>query len=498
MQGYRAAWDRLFEDVAHDVRALHHTSLSLGTLVPYDRRAMLDFTADLVERYKFGWVNEDLGFWSLDGQPIPYPLPPVLDARAIAPAARAVRECQAALPVPLVVEFPGFSDDASVTLGRMHAYDFFRLLAEETDAPVTLDIGHLLSYQWLLGRRGEDLFGEFDRLPLAHGFEIHLAGSSIVGDRFVDAHHGRLLDIQLECLRRLLPLCPNVRAVTFEDPAITADGALDEGSRESIARLREVVGAWASGEAQTEAPRVMRPPELVAEREALIDLAPLERAFARRVTGRAGEEVLPEPLAALLDNALPPSMAGLSELVAGRLATRTHRGLGTLADRFPTAVSAWRVRCPADGDLSALSAAFLASPEATMWREGPAERDGASLEEAFAAFADRLALGDPVPREDEYLGALVRAIALSPTPAFRIPHVIRSAPSGFYAMTTLGTVPVLHAFVSGRYLRGPITPLLAELLDGVPPADVAQRRGLDPRAVDGALAELSRLGLLAT
>ena len=44
IQGYREAWDRLFEDVAHDARALHHTSLSLGTLVPYDRRAMLELT----------------------------------------------------------------------------------------------------------------------------------------------------------------------------------------------------------------------------------------------------------------------------------------------------------------------------------------------------------------------------------------------------------------------------------------------------------------------
>ena len=63
-------------------------------------------------------------------------------------------------------------------------------------------------------------------------------------------------------------------------------------------------------------------------------------------------------------------------------------------------------------------------------------------------------------------------------------------------MTRLGPAPVLHAAVSGRYLRGPITRLVAELLDGVPPAEVALRRGLDPRAVDRALAELSRLRLL--
>ena len=36
------------------------------------------------------------------------------------------------LAVPLLVEFPGFSDGASFLLGRLHAYDFFRRVVEET------------------------------------------------------------------------------------------------------------------------------------------------------------------------------------------------------------------------------------------------------------------------------------------------------------------------------------------------------------------------------
>jgi uncharacterized protein (UPF0276 family) len=139
---------------------------------------------------------------------------------------RNTAEVQARLPVPLLVEFPGFSEGNSLVLGTMHAYDFFRRVVEETGSPATLDVGHLLSYQWLRGRRREAMYDELDRLPLDHCFEIHLSGCSIVGGRFHDAHHGVLLDEQLELLGRLGPRCSNLRAVTYEDPKFDGDGAL--------------------------------------------------------------------------------------------------------------------------------------------------------------------------------------------------------------------------------------------------------------------------------
>ena len=43
-------------------------------------------------------------------------------------------EVQGRLSIPLLVEFPGFADGTSLTLGTMHAYDFFRRLIEETGA----------------------------------------------------------------------------------------------------------------------------------------------------------------------------------------------------------------------------------------------------------------------------------------------------------------------------------------------------------------------------
>jgi len=245
LDDYVPAWDDLFAHVpAGTVRALHHTALNLGTLAPYGRAALLDFTNALCERYHLRWVNEDLGLWSLAGKPLPYPLPPFLTDEGLAASVRAVNQCQRGLCVPLVVEFPGFSQGVSVVVGAWDAYDYFRVLAEQTGAAVTLDVGHLLSWRWLRGARGAALLDGLERLPLAHCFEIHLSGCEIVGDRFIDAHHGELLDAQLELLALLLDACPQLRAVTYEDPRLDAEGALVPSNRASLARLTEVLRAW--------------------------------------------------------------------------------------------------------------------------------------------------------------------------------------------------------------------------------------------------------------
>ncbi len=241
---YQPAWDDLCSLLPASLpRALHHTALNLGALGPYERGALLEFTAQLCERYQLRWVNEDVGLWSLAGRPLPYPLPPLLDGEGLRAAVENVRECQAALPVPLVLEFPGFSRGVSVVLGDWHAYDFFRRLAVETEAPVTLDTGHLLSWQWWQGKRGPALFDEIEKLPLDQCFEIHLSGCEIVEGRFVDAHHGSLLDEQLALLTILRPRCPELRAVTFEDPRFDASGALFPSSESSWRCLQELMGA---------------------------------------------------------------------------------------------------------------------------------------------------------------------------------------------------------------------------------------------------------------
>jgi uncharacterized protein len=243
---YFAAYDDLFRHLGtrYPVRALHHTALNLGAIEPYDRGALLELTRALIERYDFAWVNEDLGLWSIHGKPLPYPLPPYLTAAGLEAAIRNTREVQAALPVPILVEFPGFSAGSSFVVGRLHAYDFLRVLAEEADVAVTLDTGHLLSYQWSSGHRGDDLFGDLERLPLERCVEIHLSGCEIQGDDFLDCHHGVLLPMQLELLDRLVGLCPNASFVTYEDPVFDEAGTIAPLAAPSLDALCRAASAW--------------------------------------------------------------------------------------------------------------------------------------------------------------------------------------------------------------------------------------------------------------
>lgn len=244
---YFSAYDDLFaRSPSFSARALHQTALNLGALEDYDRSAIADFTNELAARYGLAWVNEDLGLWSIHGRPLPYPLPPYFTAEGLRAAVRNTSDAQTRLAIPLLVEFPGFSDEASVVVGDLHAYDFFRVVVQETGSAATLDTGHLLSYQWLRGKRGEALYDELDRLPTAQCFEIHLSGCEIVGGRFVDYHHGVLLSEQLELLRRLLPLCPKLCAITYEDPKFDESGELRQETKESFEALRAVAAQWAA------------------------------------------------------------------------------------------------------------------------------------------------------------------------------------------------------------------------------------------------------------
>jgi uncharacterized protein (UPF0276 family) len=246
---YVRAYDRFYEALpAGTGRAFHQTEFNMGTPERYDRGPVADFTNELAARYRFAWVVEDLGIWSIRGYPLPYPLPPPLTEPGLEIATRNVAETARLLDIPLHVEFPGFTEGGSFFLGKMDAFEYFARLAEEADVWVTLDVGHLLSYQWLRGRIGGDMFHGIDTLPLGRCRELHLSGCQIVDGKFRDLHHGVLLNEQIELTAYLLPRCPNLLGVTYEDPMYRDDGRLVEKSLANYGRLSALAGAWQRGE----------------------------------------------------------------------------------------------------------------------------------------------------------------------------------------------------------------------------------------------------------
>lgn len=223
---------------------LHHTMLNLGSMLPYKREHILRVTNELSEKIPFGWINEDVGIWFLEGKSVPYPLPPVLTKEALAVCTRTVLEVRRELHTPLSIEFPGITDGASFQVGNLDLFEFFSDLAEQTQSLVTLDTGHLLGWEWSQQRFGDEMYRHLENFPYDQVVEIHLAGSESKEGVFIDRHHGLLLPEQFEMLEFLVPRCSRLKTITYEDPKFDNLGNLIEKSRPSFAALKEAVKKW--------------------------------------------------------------------------------------------------------------------------------------------------------------------------------------------------------------------------------------------------------------
>jgi hypothetical protein len=197
-----------------------------------------------------------------------------------------------------------------------------------------------------------------------------------------------------------------------------------------------------------------------------------------------------DPMFALLD---PTELIETAASVRRMVRDRRHRGTGGIVDWYPRTIAAWRVSHPEDAALDRLIGEFCASPHCGAWRELPAGDPGICLEEALYRFFCDIQLGDSNEREDEFLGAVVRALAVTPRASFVWPHALRSAPGGCFALTDK---QILHAALDGRYRTGPVTALVAALLIGEPARDVALRFGVDSVEVESVLAALRSMLLL--
>jgi hypothetical protein len=186
---------------------------------------------------------------------------------------------------------------------------------------------------------------------------------------------------------------------------------------------------------------------------------------------------------------LEEAAAEVRRMVLGR----THRGTGGVREWYPLTLAAWRERHPDDGDLDALARAFCASAACATWREGTSNELGISLEESFHDFFEDAGIGDPATRDEEFLGAVFRALAITPAARFRLPSGARQAPAGCYVVSSAG---ILHAALTGgRYLHGALPRIAVLLLEGDSEDEVERQTASTPTGVAAVAAELRRLGL---
>ncbi len=175
---------------------------------------------------------------------------------------------------------------------------------------------------------------------------------------------------------------------------------------------------------------------------------------------------------------------------------RKNRGCGGVATSFPETIAHWRAAHPEDSALTVLAAEFMQSEAFEGYKEIPFAGLGSCLEEAFYRYCESSDVGEPAQREHEFLGAMVRALAISPEPAFSIPDEIRRGSSAWYGVSQR-SAPVLYIALPSGTQTGPITPFLRDLLlSGSDPKAVASRHRVSPQVLEASLAKVKQLGVL--
>jgi hypothetical protein len=186
----------------------------------------------------------------------------------------------------------------------------------------------------------------------------------------------------------------------------------------------------------------------------------------------------------------------LGRSVAIDVLSRRHTGSGSLLDLYPGTIAAFRRRYGREDWMLELAFTFLESAAFDAYREFPHAGPGTTLEEAFYRFAETEDFGDPSVREAEFLVAVAKLLCANPRIDARLPPEVRRAAGGHYAISSRGA-PVLYGALLGRFVAGPLTPFIADLL--APAADfekTAERYRVSRPVLTESLRQLSVLGIL--
>lgn len=160
----------------------HSVTLSVGTATGPDR-AFLPKLARINRRYRVPWCSDHLCFTKVGDRTIGQLTPIPYTEESLAAVVRNVKEVQAAVGVPFLVEnisqyfqFPG---------NEMSEPEFFQEVTRKTGCGALLDVTNLRNNAANLGTDPERYLAEF---PLERLVQFHLAGSEWVAGRLLDTH----------------------------------------------------------------------------------------------------------------------------------------------------------------------------------------------------------------------------------------------------------------------------------------------------------------------
>lgn len=158
------------------------------------------------------WCCEDIGLWNIGSYDLPYFAPPLFTEEVAHFVAQGIRAMQDVISVPFLAEVPS----VSCIIGELSLADFFRILVEETNCGIVLDISHVYSVACASQSNWQDVLKDF---PMHRVREIHIAGGRLNDkhpDRYIDSHSDYIMDEVYEILDHVIAQMPGIEAVTYE------------------------------------------------------------------------------------------------------------------------------------------------------------------------------------------------------------------------------------------------------------------------------------------
>jgi uncharacterized protein (UPF0276 family) len=138
-------------------------------------------------------------------------LPPRQTASGIEIYGQSIARLQNALGVPLAIETG--VNYLKPRSDEIPDAEFVAELVESTGCGILLDLHNIYCNQ-LNGRQSIEKF--LSQIPLAHVWEVHLAGGFELNGFWLDAHSGAIPEPLFEICRDVVPHLPNLKAIVFE------------------------------------------------------------------------------------------------------------------------------------------------------------------------------------------------------------------------------------------------------------------------------------------
>ncbi len=194
--------------------AMHGVSLSIGSATPLDYGYLRDLK-QLATRVEPMWLSDHLCWTGVDGKNLHDLMPLPYTEEAAAHVAARVREVQDYLGRQILLE--NVSSYVAFKESIMSEWEFLRLIAEQADCFILLDINNIFVSAF---NHGFDPSTYLDGIPIDRVRQFHLAGHDNCGDYIIDTHDAPVVEPVWDLYRKAVQKFGDVPTMIERDDHI--------------------------------------------------------------------------------------------------------------------------------------------------------------------------------------------------------------------------------------------------------------------------------------